>query len=151
MAAESSPICPKSGKADFLEIRVQQFFTSSDASRGNASTTLSKRSIVKTKWFRKPELNGDRYSMWLHNERLQKLGGGFSERLAIGILAGIHHFMLGAHKDKDVLRLLRRVRKERRSLLTGFEAFNVYSITRSQANLPGDIAEVGVYAGASAS
>ena len=88
--------------------------------------------------------------MWLHNERLQKLGGGFGERLAIGILAGIHHFMLGAHKDKDVLQLLRRVRKERRSLLTGFEAFNVYSITRSQANLPGDIAEVGVYAGASA-
>jgi hypothetical protein len=88
--------------------------------------------------------------MWLHSERLQRLGGGFGERLAVRCIAGVENTALGAHKDKEVMRLLRRVRRERRCLLTGLEAFTVYSITRSVRNLSGDIAEVGVYAGASA-
>jgi hypothetical protein len=87
--------------------------------------------------------------MWLHSERLQRQGGGLGERLAVRLLSGLHHFMLAAHKDKAVVKLLRQIRKERRCLITGFEAFNIYSITRAQNSLPGDIAEVGVYAGAS--
>jgi len=88
--------------------------------------------------------------MWLHNEWLQRLGGGFTEQLAVDILARLHFVLLGAHKDKEVVRLLKRVRKERKCLLTGFEQFLVYSLARSQSRLAGDMAEVGVYTGASA-
>jgi O-methyltransferase len=88
--------------------------------------------------------------MWLHSEWLQRLGGGFGEQLAVEVLAGLHFILLGAHKDKEVVRLLKRVRRERKCLLTGFEQFLVYSLARAQSRLPGDMAEVGVYTGASA-
>ncbi len=88
--------------------------------------------------------------MWLHSERLQRFGGGWGEQLAVEALATLHFLFLGAHKDKDVVKLLRRIRRERKCLLTGFEQFNIYSLTRAQCRLPGDLAEVGVYTGASA-
>ena len=88
--------------------------------------------------------------MWLHNERLQRLGGGFGERLAVGVLSAVQLFMLNSHKDKEIVQLLRRVRKERRSLLTAFESFFLFSTARAQQKRPGHMAEVGVYAGASA-
>ena len=88
--------------------------------------------------------------MWLRNEWLQRMGGGLGERMAINGLAKIHMVFLGSHKDRDVLQLLRKTRRERMSLMTGFESFLVYSIARSVAARPGDMAEVGVFAGASA-
>ncbi len=88
--------------------------------------------------------------MWLRNRFLQKLGGGFGERLSVGVLSQLHMFLLKAHKDPAVVGLIRKVRRERRSLLTGFEAWNVFALARSLNNLPGEMAEVGVYAGASA-
>jgi O-methyltransferase len=88
--------------------------------------------------------------MWLHTEWLQRLGGGWGEQFAVEILARLHFVFLGAHKDKEVVKLLKRVRRERKCLLTGFEQFFVYSLSRSQCHVDGDLAEVGVYTGASA-
>ena len=88
--------------------------------------------------------------MWLRNKSLQKLGGGFGERFAIGVLSQLHLFLLGSHKEKEVVKLIRRVRRERKCLLTAFECFSVYSLVRAQSDLPGELAEVGVFAGASA-
>jgi len=88
--------------------------------------------------------------MWLHTQWLQRFGGGISEQLAVEMLAALHFILLGAHKDKEVVKLLRRIRKERKCLLTGFEQFIIYSLARAQSRLDGDMAEVGVYTGASA-
>ncbi len=88
--------------------------------------------------------------MWLHSQWLQRLGGGISEQIAVELLAKLNFLLLGAHKDKDIVQLLRRIRRERKCLLTGFEQFQLYSLVRAQCRLPGDLAEVGVYAGASA-
>ena len=88
--------------------------------------------------------------MWLHSQWLQRRAGGIGEQLAVEMVAGLDFIALGAHKDKDVIKLLRRIRKERKCLLTGLEQFLLYSLTRAQIRLPGDIAEVGVYTGASA-
>lgn len=88
--------------------------------------------------------------MWLHNERFQRLGGGFGERLFIGILSFIELAMMSGHKEREVVRLVRRVRRERRFLLTGFEAFHVYSFARSCNQMDGDFVEVGCYEGGSA-
>ena len=71
-------------------------------------------------------------------------------RLAMGILAYAELAGLGGHKEGDVLSLIRRVRRERESLLSGNEAFMVHSLARAQSGLPGAMAEVGVYQGCSA-
>ena len=87
----------------------------------------------------------------LNNQRFQKwFGGGALERFAANRLAGLQMVMLGRHKPPEVLQMLRQVRRERVSLLTGFESHVVYSLTKAYAHLPGDLAEVGVYQGASA-
>ena len=87
--------------------------------------------------------------MWLRNERFQRLGGGFGERFANAVLSQLQLFMLGAHKDPAIVQLVRRVRKERKSLLTAFESFFLFTTARSQRDRPGHMAEVGVFAGAS--
>jgi O-methyltransferase len=89
--------------------------------------------------------------MLAHNQRLQKLfGGGVVERSYLATISRAQLFLLNRHKDKDVVRLLRQTRRERRSLLTAYEAHTVYSLAKSYAHLPGDMAEVGVFQGASA-
>ena len=88
--------------------------------------------------------------MWLRNRRFQKLGGGRLERIGIGLVSGVELLALGGHKGKETVRLIRRIRKERRWLLTAFEAFLVHSIAKAQSKRPGQMAEVGVYEGGSA-
>jgi hypothetical protein len=89
--------------------------------------------------------------MLAHNQRLQRLfGGGFSERLFLGIVSSVQVFFLGRHKDPKVVQLVRRARRERRSIMTAYEAYMVYSLAKAYHQLPGDMAEVGVYQGASA-
>jgi len=78
------------------------------------------------------------------------VGGSFLERWGIHALSGVQLFVLGFHKDPAKMRLLRRVRRERRSLVTGAEQFLIHSIAAGVRELDGDIAEVGVYAGSSA-
>jgi hypothetical protein len=84
------------------------------------------------------------------NKTFQRvMAGSFLERWGVRILAESELFMLGFHKDRDVMRRLARVRRGRRSLITGNEQFIIHSIVTGMQRMEGDIAEVGVYAGSS--
>lgn len=72
------------------------------------------------------------------------------ERFGIGLVSELELLGLSGHKDRETLRLIRRIRKERKSLLTAIEAFLVYSIAHAQSKRDGAMAEVGVFEGASA-
>ncbi|WP_158745185.1 TylF/MycF/NovP-related O-methyltransferase [Acidisphaera sp. L21] len=63
-------------------------------------------------------------------------------RLELAILSG--------HKDSRVLSAIRTARAGRESLLSGNEAFTLFSMARAQSNMAGSMAEVGVYQGCSA-
>lgn len=88
--------------------------------------------------------------MWLKNRRVQQLGGGRLERWGLALWSKLQLSALQSRKDERVVKLLRDVRRERASLLSAFEAYNIYSMARSMSRLPGDMAEVGVFQGASA-
>ena len=76
--------------------------------------------------------------MWLRNARFQRLiGGGLLERTAIGLVARLELLGMGGHKESAVVRLIRRVRRERRWLLTANEAYTVYSFALRRANAKG--------------
>lgn len=88
--------------------------------------------------------------MWLRDQRFQRwIGGGFLERFSIRVVSALEMMSLMGHKDLDVTRLIRKVRRERRWLITSNEAFTIYSLARAQARLPGHMAEVGTYEGGS--
>ena len=70
--------------------------------------------------------------------------------LTIGLMARIELALLAGHKQPEQIAKLRNARVGRESLLSGNEAFMVYSLARSQSRLDGDMAEVGVYQGCSA-
>ena len=70
--------------------------------------------------------------------------------LSIGLLARLELAFLSGHKDAAVLAEIRQARRGRESLLSGNEAFTVYSVARAQAAIGGEMAEVGVYQGCSA-
>lgn len=70
--------------------------------------------------------------------------------LSLGLLARLELALLGGHKEASVVSMLKSARKGRESLLSGNEAFTVFSIARAQAALDGEMAEVGVYQGCSA-
>ena len=70
--------------------------------------------------------------------------------LSIGLLARIELGFLAGHKEPDVLAAIRAARRGRESLLSGNEAFTLFSLARSQSALGGEMAEVGVYQGSSA-
>ena len=70
--------------------------------------------------------------------------------LSIGLLARLELAFLAGHKEPDVLASIRGARRGRESLLSGNEAFTLYSLARAQAALGGEMAEVGVYQGCSA-
>ena len=70
--------------------------------------------------------------------------------LSIGLLARVELAFLAGHKQPDVLASIRTARRGRESLLSGNEAFTLYSLARAQAWLGGEMAEVGVYQGCSA-
>lgn len=89
--------------------------------------------------------------MLLKNAVVQRiLGGGAIERLGIRMVSAIEYMILSSHKDRQVLRLIRSTRWQRRTLVTFNEAYNVYSLCRSMASMPGEIAEIGVYEGSTA-
>jgi O-methyltransferase len=89
-------------------------------------------------------------AMWLKNKQIQKLGGGFLERSGLALWSRMQLVGLAARKDSNVINILRQVQRERRSLMSAFELFNVYGLARAQAARPGAFAEVGVFKGASA-
>lgn len=88
--------------------------------------------------------------MFARKKSFQKMGGGFLEQLGINSLARFQFWMMGTHKDPEVIKLLKKVRKERKSLVTAREAFIVHSLASAQVTRPGDFAEVGVYQGSTA-
>jgi O-methyltransferase len=88
--------------------------------------------------------------MWLRNRFIQKLSGTWVETLSLKVWSGLEFPALKSRKEKEITKLLRRILKEGRSLLTPFEAFLVYSTARALAHREGAFAEVGVYRGASA-
>jgi O-methyltransferase len=88
--------------------------------------------------------------MWLKNARFQRLGGGWLESFGLRLWSRLQFTALRSRKDPKVVRLLQEIHDEKRSLLSAFEAFIVYSLARAQRDQPGDFAEVGVYKGASA-
>ncbi len=71
-------------------------------------------------------------------------------RLTVGSLARLELAILGGHKQKPVMEVIRRVRAERESLLSGNEAFMIHSLARTQRAVGGVMAEVGVFQGCSA-
>lgn len=88
--------------------------------------------------------------MWMKNRLFQKLGGGRLERFGLGLWSNLQLAALKSRKDREIVELLQEIRREDRSLLSAFEQYLIYSTARAQSKLPGAMAEVGVYRGASA-
>lgn len=89
--------------------------------------------------------------MWLKNQQVQKwLSGTIFERMIIGMTSQAQLMFLGGHKKRETVDLIAKIRRERRSLITAFEAFVLHSVASAQGRMPGAIAEVGVYEGGSA-
>ena len=86
-------------------------------------------------------------SAWLH----RLIASSRAVRsLSIGLLARLELALLAGHKQPGTLANVRRARSGRESLLSGNEAFMLYSLAAAQAALDGEMAEVGVYQGCSA-
>src|SRR6187200_2880487 len=89
--------------------------------------------------------------MLLRNETLQRwVGGTFFEWLGIDIVARMEMVGLAMHKDWKKLKVLRRARRERWSMVTNNEMFIVQSLALGLLKLPGDFVEVGIYQGSTA-
>jgi hypothetical protein len=88
--------------------------------------------------------------MWLKNQSVQKLGGGWLERLGLNLWSTVQIGSIRAIKDPAIVKLLVSIKRERRSLLSAWEQYFLYSVARSQATRQGAIAEVGVFRGGSA-
>jgi hypothetical protein len=83
--------------------------------------------------------------------RIQKrLSGGLTERLGIRLWSAVELLLLALHKDRSLLKTLVKARWSCRPLVTLNEAFLVHSLARSVRDLPGDLAEVGVFEGSTA-
>jgi O-methyltransferase len=89
--------------------------------------------------------------MLLRNRKLQGLvGGTFFEWLGIDIVARVEMIGLAFHKDWAKLKVLRRARRERWSMVTNQEMFIIHSIASGMVKVPGEYAEVGIYQGSTA-
>ncbi|MCA9142599.1 MAG: class I SAM-dependent methyltransferase [Planctomycetaceae bacterium] len=89
--------------------------------------------------------------MWLKNRFVQKLGGGWLESFGLRTWSNLQFASLSSRKDAEVIRILREIHREKRSLLSAFEQYIVYALGKAQSKkYDGAFAEVGVYKGASA-
>jgi O-methyltransferase len=89
---------------------------------------------------------------WMKYERAQRMVGcnRLLRRLTIGVFARLELMILGGHKNLETLSRIKRCRKDAESLLTGNEAFLLYSLAQAQGGLDGAMAELGVFQGSSA-
>lgn len=87
---------------------------------------------------------------WLTNATVQKLGGGWLEQTGLNLWSLPQIIALGMRKSPEEVRLIRQVRRKRKCLLSAFECYMLYGVASAQAKMPGPMAEVGVYQGASA-
>src|SRR5688572_988894 len=84
----------------------------------------------------------------LHNKTFQRwIGGTFFEWLGIDLVARMEMVGLAMHKDWARLKVLRRARRQRWSMVTNNEMYIVQSLALGLLDLPGDYVEVGVYQG----
>ncbi len=88
--------------------------------------------------------------MWLKNRSIQRLGGGRLERFGLSLWSRLQLASLASRKDPAILELLREIHRGRRSLLSAFEQYLIYSTARGQSKMSGAMAEVGVFRGGSA-
>jgi O-methyltransferase len=88
--------------------------------------------------------------MWLKDLRLQRLGGGALEGFGLRLWSRLQFTALAGHKDPKIVAIMKEMHRQRRSLLSAFEQYLVYTAARAQRARPGAMAEVGVYRGASA-
>ncbi len=88
--------------------------------------------------------------MWMQNRQVQKLGGGRLEKFGVRLWSQLQFGAIYSRKERAVYNLLRQVQRDRRTLLTAFEGYLVYSSARAQEKRPGAFAEVGVFQGGSA-
>jgi hypothetical protein len=88
--------------------------------------------------------------MWMKNKTFQRLGGGPLERFGLRLWSRLQFSALRGRKEPAIVALLEEIHRENRSLMSAFEQYLVYAAARAQRALPGAMAEVGVYRGASA-
>jgi O-methyltransferase len=74
----------------------------------------------------------------------------FFRRSVYSLISFLENLILGGYKEPAVLDRLQSIRRSREMLLTTNEAFILYSLVGALKNLPGDMAEVGVFNGCSA-
>ncbi len=72
--------------------------------------------------------------------------GGFLSKFA----TSFQFKLLAFYKDKEIVDLIKEIKKEVDFAFYPYEAFMIYSIVKTQTSLEGDLAEVGVYQGGSA-
>ena len=89
---------------------------------------------------------------WMNYARSQRVvsRSKLLRRLTVGIFARLELLILSGHKDRITLEKIRLCRRSAESLLTGNEAFLLWSLARAQRGLDGAMAELGVYEGSSA-
>lgn len=90
--------------------------------------------------------------MWMKQPMVQRIVGRnrLLRRSAIGLLSAIETAAMRGHKRGEVMALIRGSRRGRESLLTANEHFTLFGIARAQAALAGEMAELGVFEGSSA-
>ncbi|MGH7933661.1 MAG: TylF/MycF/NovP-related O-methyltransferase [Candidatus Binataceae bacterium] len=89
---------------------------------------------------------------WMAYERTQRFVGNrkLLRRVTLGLFAQLELIILRGHKDPAIVNAIRRCRRQSESLLTGNEAFFLYSVARAQSVFDSAMAEVGVFEGSSA-
>lgn len=83
------------------------------------------------------------------NPRFARFVSGVPERMWLSTISRVQLFLLGKHKDPDDVRLVRTVRRERTCLLTAYECYTILKLAKVYGQLPGELAEVGCFQGAS--
>lgn len=86
---------------------------------------------------------------FLRTKFAQSLAGGPFEFLGAELVSRMQLMSLSGHKDPEVIKLIKKMRRERRGPLAN-EIFLIYQIAKAQTKREGDFAEVGVYQGGSA-
>ena len=88
---------------------------------------------------------------WFHSAAVQRfLGGGLIERFGIRAIGNMQMTVLAGHKNRQDTKLVRQVRRARRSLLTVDEYYMILSLAKTFANKEGNFIEIGTYQGCSA-
>ena len=125
---------PSPGKLDQRNFMIQSTYT-------DQSDTRFRAQVI-------PASRGTRYD----SARLHRLiaASRIVRSLSIGIMARLELAFLAGHKETDVLAAIKSARSGRESLLSGNEAFTLFSLARAQRGLGSEMAEVGVYQGCSA-